>query len=403
MPFSLPQGDEQDGEACEAKRQRRRGFSRRSRLLEKIIARDLRRLRLSSALRSKKTLPAVVLIVLLVITATVAIPRTPTPILKIYVWRGYADPTVIAEFESKKCQCYVSVKYMETSDDLYRDLAEKEEYDLISASSDIAGDLVSAGLVIPLPKKLVEGLNLKDPIGNPNPEVTAGGHTYAVPFMWGPNVLIYNTDIFPTAPESWNILREREYRGRVAVWDDLSGLYLAALSDNPQANVYGQEDFRGACRWLPNFGDHDFKLWSDEPDLVAMFRTKQVVAAMGWPLATHELKQLGLPISDTIPREKTTGWVDYLMIPKSSKHVDLAYKLIEYLSERGAQQRIARITHTHPASTSAPYDLTDDERKTWTSDNIKFWRALGKDRKLYISVWEGWKRNECPPKLPAGG
>jgi hypothetical protein len=61
---------------------------------------------------------------------------------------------------------------METSDDLYRDLAKREEYDLISASSDIAGDLVSAGLVISLPKKLVEGLNLKDPLGNPNLEVT---------------------------------------------------------------------------------------------------------------------------------------------------------------------------------------------------------------------------------------
>jgi spermidine/putrescine-binding protein len=134
-----------------------------------------------------------------------------------------------------------------------------------------------------------------------------------------------------------------------------------------------------------------------------MFRTKQVVAAMGWPLATHELEQLGLSISETIPKEKTTGWVDYLMIPKSSKHVDLAYKLIEYLSEHGAQQRVARITHQHPANAGAPYDLTDDERKTWTSNNIKFWRALGKDRQIYMRVWEGWKRNECPPKPPVAG
>jgi spermidine/putrescine-binding protein len=287
---------------------------------------------------------------------------------------------------------------METSDDLYRDLAKGEEYDLISASSDIAGDLVSAGLVIPLPKKLVEGLKLEDPLGNPDLEVTTEGDTYAVPFMWGPNVLIYNTEIFSKAPESWNILRE--YPGRVAVWDELSSLYLAALLDNPQANIYRLSDFTGACRWLPNFGDHYFKLWSDEPDLLAMFRTKQVVAAMGWPLATQQLRQFGLSISETIPKEKTTGWVDYLMIPKSGKHVDIAYKLIKYLSERDAQKRIARITHLHPANLDAPDELTDDERQTWTSDNIKFWRALGKDREIYKSVWEGWKRNECPPKTP---
>jgi putative spermidine/putrescine transport system permease protein len=34
------------------------------------------------------------------------------------------------------------------------------------------------------------------------------GTHYGTPYQWGPNVLMYNTTVFPTAPESWNVVFE---------------------------------------------------------------------------------------------------------------------------------------------------------------------------------------------------
>lgn len=36
------------------------------------------------------------------------------------------------------------------------------------------------------------------------------GVHYAVPYQWGSNVLIYNTDVFPEAPTSWSVVFEEQ-------------------------------------------------------------------------------------------------------------------------------------------------------------------------------------------------
>jgi putative spermidine/putrescine transport system substrate-binding protein/spermidine/putrescine transport system substrate-binding protein len=321
--------------------------------------------------------------------------RKPTPILKIYVWQGYADAAVIAPFESE-CQCYVSVHYMNTSDDLYKAIKQGDDYDVISASSDIAGDLVRAGLVQPLTINLIDSQSqLIDPLGEKS-EVKNEEDIYGVPFMWGANVLIYNSDAFPQAPKTWDVLRQQRFRGKVAVWDDLSSLYMAELSQNRQADIYHLNDFKDGCQWFQGLTTNGVKLWDDETNLVKMFRTGQVVVAMGWPLTAYDLKSLGMPVEQIIPeQDNTTGWVDYLMIPERSKHTDLAYKLVKHLSDKRAQGYVARITHTIPANNQADSGgLTMPEREKYK--NVRFWQALGENREKYKKAWEQWKRNQCP-------
>jgi len=38
----------------------------------------------------------------------------------------------------------------------------------------------------------------------------------------------YDTTVFAQAPESWNVLWDAKYRGKISVWDDLSTVYMAA-------------------------------------------------------------------------------------------------------------------------------------------------------------------------------
>lgn len=352
------------------------------------------RLRMNWLLVSAVGRTILVAFLLLSIVATVALygRGSTTPVLKIYVWTGYAEAAVIAQFESQ-CHCYVSIHYMNTSDDLYSALKNGDEYDVISPSSDIAGDLVNAGLVRELNKNLVPShADLIDPLDKPG--VTRPEDAYGVPFIWGPNVLIYNTDVISDTPTSWSVLFEEQYRGKVAVWDDLSSLYMAGLLQNPKVNIYNVNDAKTACRWLQVMPRKGIQLWEEETDLVTMFKTGQVVAAMGWPLAARDLQSLGMPIKTTIPTEKTTGWVDYLMIPKSSRYPDLAYKLIEYLIESDQQKAVAKVTNTYPANTNAFNDIPKD--KDGIIKMTTFWQALGENRIKYRSAWDGWKQSNCP-------
>ena len=59
-----------------------------------------------------------------------------------------------------------------------------------------------------------------------------GGKHYGVPYQWGPNVLMYNTEVFKEAPTSWNVVFEEQNlpdgksnKGRVQAFD--GPIYIA--------------------------------------------------------------------------------------------------------------------------------------------------------------------------------
>lgn len=54
------------------------------------------------------------------------------------------------------------------------------------------------------------------------------GKSYGVPFTWGPDYLVYNADEVKD-PDSWMIFSDRKYKGKIALWDDISSLYLAGI------------------------------------------------------------------------------------------------------------------------------------------------------------------------------
>src|SRR6516162_5816858 len=119
---------------------------------------------------------------------------------------------------------------MGSSDDLVAKLrgGSAANYDVISPSSDVAASIARTGLAEPLDmSKLPSYAQLSAKLRE-LPLVKSNGQTFGVPFMWGPNPLLYDTTAFPQAPDSWAVFWDAKYRGKISVWDDLSTLYMAA-------------------------------------------------------------------------------------------------------------------------------------------------------------------------------
>src|SRR5258708_14700856 len=152
-----------------------------------------------------------------------------TPTLNLLVWEGYADPSFIQAFEDQN-HCKVSASYMGSSDELMAKLrgGSAGNYDVISPSSDVAFSVVTAGLAAPLDLSRIPSYNQLSPQMTSLPLVRSQGKVYGVPFMWGPDPIIYDTTAFPQPPDSWNILWDAKYKGKVSVWDDVSTIYMAA-------------------------------------------------------------------------------------------------------------------------------------------------------------------------------
>jgi len=320
--------------------------------------------------------------------------------LSLLVWEGYADPSFVRAFEEAH-NCKVSASYMGSSDDLVAKLrgGSAANYDVVSPSSDVAASIARTGLAEPLDLSKLPSYPQLSAKLRVLPLVKFGEQTFGVPFMWGPNPLLYDTTVFKQAPDSWTIFWDPKYKGKISVWDDLSTLYMAAQMlgyDKPDpSHLYNltDEELAAVKQKLLTLKPGIRKMWSTGGELTNLFQNHEVVAAMGWPLMTNQLKQGNFPIGETIPKENTTGWIDHLMITKASPHKELAFAFLEYMIEAQTQKRVTDVTHYTPANPAAAQSMTDAEKKGLHLDDpdaymqrIYFWQDVPR-RAKYIEVW----------------
>ena len=323
-----------------------------------------------------------------------------TPTLNLLVWEGYADPSFVRGFE-EQYQCKVSASYMGSSDELVAKLrgGSSGNYDVISPSSDVATMIATAGLAEPLDLSKIPAYGQLSPQLTSLPLVRINGKVYGVPFMWGPDPLIYDTTAFAQPPDSWNVLWDPKYRGRISVWDDLSTVYMAAQvlgfdkPDPTQLYNLTDEQLEAVKKKLLELKPNVRKMWSTGGELTNLFQNHEVVAAMGWPLNTADLRKLNFPVGETIPKENTTGWIDHLMITSGSENKDLAYKFLKYMVEAKTQKLVTDKTHYVPSNPQAAQFMTPDEVKRLHLDDVDnyhkrlyFWQNVPR-RAKYNEIW----------------
>ena len=128
-----------------------------------------------------------------------------------YIERGDSDKAYdwVTDFEAKT-GCKVSVKTAATSDEMVT-LMNQGGFDLVTATGDESLRLVAGKKVVPINTDLIPSWNTVDERLKDGPWITVDGKHYGVPYQWGPNVLMYNTMVYPTAPSCWNVVFEKMY------------------------------------------------------------------------------------------------------------------------------------------------------------------------------------------------
>ncbi|HSO92893.1 MAG TPA: extracellular solute-binding protein, partial [Candidatus Dormibacteraeota bacterium] len=128
--------------------------------------------------------------------------------LNLVAWTGYVesgktDPKVdwVTPFTSAT-GCKVNVKFADTSDEMVTLMRQGGGtlWDGVSASGDATNRLIAHGDVAEVNVNLIPDFkdviqSLQSPRHN-----TINGHHYGVPYMYGPNVLMYNTEVVYPAP-----------------------------------------------------------------------------------------------------------------------------------------------------------------------------------------------------------
>ena len=106
-------------------------------------------------------------------------------------------------------------------------------------------------------------------------------------------------------------LWDPKFKGKISLWDELSSVYMAAQVlgyDKPDPNqLYNlsDEQLEAVKKKLIELKPNVRKYWTTGGELTNLFQNHEVIAAMGWPLMTVELRKLNYPDRRNDSRRKT--------------------------------------------------------------------------------------------------
>jgi len=291
--------------------------------------------------------------------------------LDLIAWDGYVesgknDPKAdwVTPFE-QQTGCKVTVKYEPTSDDMVAAMREGGggAYDGVSASGDASNRLIAGGNVAVVNTKLIKGFSdINKKLQSP-PHNTVNGKHYGVSFMWGANVLLYNTDVVKPAPTSWSVVFDPKspYAGKLTAYD--SPIYIADAAiylkaTKPSLKITDPyeltpKQLAAAVAVLKPMAKGIAKYWGLAGDEVDLFANGSVVAGQAWPYQGVALQRDGKPVRAIIPKEKVTGWADTWMMSSKAKHPNCMYKWMNWTLTPEVQAQVAAFVNYDPANPKA--------------------------------------------------
>lgn len=313
-----------------------------------------------------------------------------------YVERGETDKGYdwVTGFE-KETGCKVNVKTAATSDEMVT-LMNGGGFDLVTASGDASLRLIAGKKVQPINTDLVPSWGKVDPRLQNGPWFTVSGQHYGTPYQWGPNVLLYSTEVFKEAPKSWSVILEpqdlpdgKPNKGRVQAYD--GPIYVADAANylmhkKPELGIkdpfeLNEEQYAAVLELLKGQRQLVGRYWHDAAVQVDDFKTEGVVASSSWPFQVNTLKADKRPVASTVPEEGATGWADTTMLAADVQHPNCAYKWMEHSLSPKVQGDVAAWFGSVPAVPEACHAselLGAEGCATNGFDNfekIRFWRT----------------------------
>jgi putative spermidine/putrescine transport system substrate-binding protein len=262
-----------------------------------------------------------------------------------YIERGATDPAFdwVTGFETAT-GCKVRIKTAGTSDEMVA-LMNEGGFDLVTASGDASLRLIAGKRVQEVNTGLVPSWNTVDPRLQNAPWHTVAGKHYGVPYQWGSNVLMYNTDVFKEPPKSWSLVFEettlpdgKSNKGRVQAFDGPIYIADAALylqHNKPELGIKDpyeltEDQYQAALTLLRGQRQIVNRYWHDPFIQIDDFTNEGVVASSAWPFQVNLLRSKGQPVASTVPVEGATGWADTTMMHVDAPHPNCAYKWLEH-------------------------------------------------------------------------
>lgn len=204
--------------------------------------------------------------------------------------------------------------------------------------------------------------------------------------------LLYNTKKVTPKPDSWRVMWDPKYKGKVAISHptEYKGLYIlliaAKLNGGDQYHV--EKGFELIRQLVPNVGS-----WiTSSAHYVPYLEREEVWLAPYWNGRGQTLVDKGLPVSLVVPKEGTIPIANCWVVPKTAANKELAYKFINFYLD--VAQQTAWAEHMHYGPTNMKVELTPEvaDRCIYGKEEVENLIILDmdnvfKERPRWVEMW----------------
>ncbi|MDH3695606.1 MAG: extracellular solute-binding protein [Gammaproteobacteria bacterium] len=159
------------------------------------------------------------------------------------------------------------------------------------------------------------------------------GGQWFMPFEWGATSITYRTDLVeaPANGESWNMLFDEKYKGKIAVIDGAADTWycMAILAGVDIGKALSEEDIEKTNELMKQLRPQVRMFTNDMTSLAQSMASGEVAMAITWNETPVLLAGEGHSVKFASPKEGALTWCCGLMMHKDAPNPDLAYDIID--------------------------------------------------------------------------
>ncbi len=328
------------------------------------------------------------------VPSTAGLPDLTGVTLNALVWEGYTDESFAKPFEDAT-GCKINSTFIGSNDELVAKLrgGGAELYDIMTPSCDTDRIVIDAGLALKLDKNKIPNWSTVYPAFQTADAVVANGELYGVPMCWGVIPLIVDLDKIADPADSWSILWDAQYSGKISIWNDISTIWSTGLLLG-FPDVYNLSDDQLAQVKAKLIEQKPLvrKYWSTAGELTNLFANGEIAVANSFGgLTFTQLTGQGKNMKEYVPKEGATAWVDYWLVSAGTKNADAAHAWLNYIHDAKTQSLIYAATGYGPTNQDVVPLLDDASVKLYHLDEpdymsgLSLWQAVP-ERAKYLDI-----------------
>lgn len=279
----------------------------------------------------------------------------------IFTWEGYEDPNLHGSYLAMHGES-PNFTFFGDEEEAFAKIRAGFQPDVVMPCSYKVAIWRDAGIIQPIDDSRLS--NFPDSIETLKnvPDMVVDGKRYWVCMDWGQTSITYREDLVDIEEESWGLLWDERYRGRLSMMDSLiDGVMVAAIYGGAQDPFNMTPEEVARTRELLREQLPLLRYYANSPtDIENALASGELVAGVTWNDSYTRLQEAGIPVKFMTPKEGAMTWTCGICLMNDAEKLDRAYDFIDaMISPEAGAFEITDFGYGH--ANRKAYELVDDE------------------------------------------